>query len=142
MSDSYKDKFAAINGKPVNLSPKPLLPGFDSGRFEQQPAYDRAELRSHVVDDAGRRDNRISIRISGKDLVELQRQALVEGIPTQSLIANVVHQYVQSLLVDSGRRGDKMAGSADASAAASRVAGSDGAVAGASADVSKPPLPR
>lgn len=103
MTDSPKDKLAALAGKPLNLEPRPLLPGFDSGRFEQPPAYDRAELRSHVIDDGSRRDNRINIRISGKDLAELQKKALVEGIPTQSLIANVVHQYVQSLQSEAGQ---------------------------------------
>ncbi len=103
MTDSHKDKLAALAGKPLNLEPKPLLPGFDSGRFEQPPAYDRAELRSHIFDDVSRRDNRISIRISGKDLAELQKKALVDGIPTQSLIANVVHQYAQSLLRETGQ---------------------------------------
>ncbi len=103
MTDSQKDKLAALAGKPLNLEPKPLLPGFESGRFEQPPAYDRVELRSHAFDDVSRRDNRISIRISGKDLAELQKKALFDGIPTQSLIANVVHQYVQSLLREPGQ---------------------------------------
>lgn len=99
MSDIDKDKLA----KALNLPRKSLLPGFDSGRFEQQPDYDRVELRSYVVEEAGRRDNRINIRISGRDLTELQKQALAEGIPTQSLIANIVHQYVQGTLVDVSR---------------------------------------
>lgn len=104
MSDVDKDKLAQA----LNLPRKSLLPGFASGRFEQQPVYDRVELRSYAVEEAGRRDNRINIRISGKDLTELQRQALAEGIPTQSLIAHIVHQYVQGTLVDVGR-GKKIA---------------------------------
>jgi predicted DNA binding CopG/RHH family protein len=107
MSDIDKDKLTQA----LNLPRKSLLPGFDSGRFEQQPDYDRVELRSYVVEEAGRRDNRINIRISGKDLTELQRQALAEGIPTQSLIANIVHQYVQGTLVDISR-GNKIAAQA------------------------------
>ena len=141
MSDSYKDKLAALSGKPVNLPPKPLLPGFDTGRFEQQPAYDRAELRAHAVDDASRRDNRISIRISGKDLAELQKQALMQGIPTQSLIANVVHQYVQSLLLDGSRRDNKMI-RADGPDAAAEGSGVTGGAAGSAGSFIKPTVPR
>ncbi len=99
MSDIEKDK----RTEALNLPRKALLPGFANGRFEQQPDYDRVELRSYSVEEAGRRDNRINIRISGKDLSELQRHALAEGIPTQSLIANIVHQYVQGMLVDVSR---------------------------------------
>ena len=62
-----------------------------------------------MVEAAGCRDNRMNIRISGKDFTELQRQALAEGIPTQSLIANIVHQYVQGTLMDVSR-GSKTAG--------------------------------
>ena len=146
MSDSYKDKLAALAGKPVNLPSKPLLPGFDTGRFEQQPAYDRAELRSHVVDDASRRDNRISIRISGKDLAELHKQALVEGIPTQSLIAKVVHQYVQSLLRGAGRAGNnKMDGAAagvDVTGNDSRISDGLADSAGGAGSFNKPAAPR
>lgn len=105
MSDIDKDKLAQA----LNPPRKSLLPGFDSGRFEQQPDYDRLQLRSYVVEAAGRRDNRINLRISGKDFTELQRQALAEGIPTQSLIANIVHQYVQGTLMDVSR-GSKTAG--------------------------------
>lgn len=141
MSDSPKDKLAALAGKPVNLAPKPLLPGFDSGRFEQQPAYDRAELRSYVVDDASRRDNRINIRISGKDLAALQKQALIEGIPTQSLIANVVHQYVQSLMLDASRAGTAMRGSDGGvdTAAAVPISSGDAAVVPERTNTLKPP---
>lgn len=103
MSNVDKDKLVQA----LSLPRKPLLPGFDTGRFEQPPEYDRVELRSHSVEETGRRDNRINIRISGRDLTELQKQALAEGIPTQSLIANIVHQYVTGTLVDAGREGSR-----------------------------------
>jgi predicted DNA binding CopG/RHH family protein len=95
MSDLNKEKLAQA----LTLPKKSLLTGFDTGRFEQAHEYDRVELRSHVAEDVGRRDNRISIRISGRDLKELQKQALAGGIPTQSLIASIIHQYVQGALV-------------------------------------------
>ena len=87
-----------LTGKPLHLERRALLPGIATGQYEQQPAYDKAELRAHIVDELTRRDNRISIRVSGRDLSELQKLALAEGIPTQSLIANIVHQYVQTEL--------------------------------------------
>jgi hypothetical protein len=37
--------------------------------------------------------------VSGADMTELHRLALDEGVPVQSLIASVVHQFVNGLLV-------------------------------------------
>ena len=35
----------------------------------------------------------MSIRVSGHDMAELHRIALAEGLPLQSLLAQIVHQY-------------------------------------------------
>lgn len=47
-----------------------------------------------------RKDRRINIRISSKDLDALQKRALEEGIPYQTLIASVLHKYVSGRLED------------------------------------------
>ena len=52
---------------------------------EQYRAYARATLR---------KDKRINIRISEKDLLALQRRAVRQGIPYQTLISSVLHKYV------------------------------------------------
>ena len=83
-----------------HLQRQELLPGVTTGRFEQAGPIDKVEVRSQIGEESGRRDNRINIRTSGKDLTELQKLALADGIPTQSLIANIIHQYVQGELVD------------------------------------------
>lgn len=41
-----------------------------------------------------RKDRRINIRISTKDLEAIQKKALQEGIPYQTLCASVLHKYV------------------------------------------------
>lgn len=45
-----------------------------------------------------RKDRRINIRISSKDLSALQKRALEEGIPYQTLISSVLHKYVSGRL--------------------------------------------
>ena len=40
-----------------------------------------------------RKDRRLNIRISSKDLEAIQKRALVEGLPYQTLIASVLHKY-------------------------------------------------
>ena len=47
-----------------------------------------------------RKDRRINIRISSKDLEALQKRALEEGIPYQTLISSVLHKYVSGRLLD------------------------------------------
>ncbi|GAB4492682.1 MAG: CopG family antitoxin [Anaerolineales bacterium] len=55
----------------------------------QYQAYARATLR---------KDKRVNIRISEQDLQGLQKRAMREGIPYQTLISSVLHKYVSGLL--------------------------------------------
>ena len=45
-----------------------------------------------------RKDARLNIRISSKDLRGLQRRALAEGIPYQTLVASVLPKFVEGRL--------------------------------------------
>ena len=47
-----------------------------------------------------KKDRRVNIRISSRDLEGLQKKALEEGLPYQSLIASVLHKYLQGRLVE------------------------------------------
>ncbi len=54
-------------------------------RKVQMESYARATIR---------KDKRVNIRISERDLTELQRIALSEGLPYQTLISSILHKYV------------------------------------------------
>jgi len=47
-----------------------------------------------------KKDSRINIRMSSKDIHALQLKALEEGIPYQTLISSVLHKYVSGKLSD------------------------------------------
>ncbi len=47
-----------------------------------------------------RKDRRVNIRVSSRDLEGIQKRALEEGIPYQTLIASVLHKYLSGRLVD------------------------------------------
>jgi predicted DNA binding CopG/RHH family protein len=47
-----------------------------------------------------RKDQRINIRISEKDLLDLQKRALREGIPYQTLISSVLRKYISGALAE------------------------------------------
>lgn len=60
-------------------------------QVEQYKAYARATFR---------KDKRVNIRISEKDLLDLQRRAVRDGIPYQTLISSVLHKYITGTLVE------------------------------------------
>ena len=47
-----------------------------------------------------KKDKRVNIRISTKNLEALQKKALEEGIPYQTLISSVLHKYINGRLVE------------------------------------------
>lgn len=47
-----------------------------------------------------RKDKRVNIRISNKDLAEIQKRAVEEGLPYQTLISSVLHKFVNRRLVE------------------------------------------
>jgi len=45
-----------------------------------------------------KKDKRVNIRMSERDLELLQERALIEGIPYQTLMSSVLHKYVMNRL--------------------------------------------
>ena len=45
-----------------------------------------------------RKDRRLNIRLSSKDLEAIQKRALAEGLPYQTLIASLLHKYATGWL--------------------------------------------
>lgn len=58
---------------------------------EKYQAYARATFK---------KDKRVNIRISSKDLTSLQKRAIREGVPYQTLIASVLHKYASGGLTE------------------------------------------
>lgn len=77
-----------------------LLEAYESGEFESDLDIDRREYLAGVTEETFKKDKRINIRISSRDLEALQRRALEEGLPYQSLVSSVLHKYVSGGLKD------------------------------------------
>lgn len=76
-----------------------ILESFE--RDEWQPTDNmEVEIEKHRQYAAAtfKKDKRISIRISSRDLNALRKRALIEGMPYQTLIASVLHKYVDGRL--------------------------------------------
>jgi predicted DNA binding CopG/RHH family protein len=78
-----------------------ILEAYESGKLTSVPDLG-AELRRHreIAEATFRKDQRITIRISGRDLNALRQRALVEGIPYQTLVASILHKYVDGRLIE------------------------------------------
>ena len=57
------------------------------------------QLRT-ATENTFRKDRRINIRLSDHDMVGIQRVAAAKGVPYQSLISGLIHQYVEGDLVE------------------------------------------
>ena len=78
-----------------------LLDSFEAGEWEAVPDQNREMERYRGYAAATfKKDRRINIRISSKDLEALQSRALREGIPYQTLVASILHKYISGHLTD------------------------------------------
>lgn len=80
---------------------KEILDAYESGKLKRVRNRDK-ELKRHkeIAVATFKKDSRINIRISSKDLRALQKRALTEGVPYQTLIASVLHKFVDGRLVE------------------------------------------
>jgi predicted DNA binding CopG/RHH family protein len=66
---------------------------------------DRALLRQlkAAAENTFKKDRRINIRLSEHDLVGIQRVAATKGVPYQSLISGLIHQFVEGDLIEKAK---------------------------------------
>lgn len=78
-----------------------ILDAFESGRLKQSRDVAQ-ELITHKAsaESTFRKDARINIRLSSKDLRALQTRALQEGIPYQTLVSSILHKFVDGQLIE------------------------------------------
>lgn len=77
--------------------------------FEKSPVSPPAEDRREFLADVARRTmnppkKAITTRLAQDDLAKLKARALALGIPYQTLLASIVHRYVDGTLVDADQR--------------------------------------
>ena len=77
-----------------------ILDAIEAGEFKSVLTPKRKKYLQSVAEETFKKDKRINIRISSRDLESLQRRALEEGIPYQTLVSSVLHKYVSGGLHD------------------------------------------
>ncbi len=73
-----------------------LLKDFEDGKLKRTSnAAETQKRHQEYAEDMFKKDARITISLSAKDLRGLQKKALAEGIPYQTLVASIIHKYVE-----------------------------------------------
>jgi len=81
---------------------KRLLQSIESGEWESVPRL-QGEIKKHgqYAKNTMRKDKRVNIRISSRDLEQLQTMALENGIPYQTLMSSILHRFLTGKLAES-----------------------------------------
>ena len=90
----------------LDASEQELLDAFESEALQSDLTPQRRELLRHASEETFRKDKRINIRLSSRDLDAIQRRALKEGIPYQTLVSSILHKYVSGSLREAGGESD------------------------------------
>lgn len=78
---------------------KEILDSFEKGEWVPvKSPSGRKEALAEYARNTLRKDKRLNIRISERDLLELQRKAVKEGLPYQTYVSSIIHKFVNGTL--------------------------------------------
>lgn len=81
-----------------------ILEDYESGKLKSSGIRDSEKERfSEIAANTLKKNKRVNIRLSEHDLQAIQRKAVLEGLPYQTLISSLIHKYTNGLLVDKSK---------------------------------------
>ncbi len=85
----------------LNQEEKEILEAYEADKLKSVKNVNQEIKRHQAAAEATfKKDARINIRLSSRDLRALQARALKEGIPYQTLVSSVLHKFVDGQFVD------------------------------------------
>ena len=80
---------------------KEILDSVEQGEWKRVPNFqDEVKKYREAARATLRKDKRVNIRMTERDLARVQKKALKEGLPYQTLISSVLHKYIDGQLVE------------------------------------------
>ena len=73
---------------------KDILAAYEADEFVSVMTPERKKEIQQIAKNTFKKDKRINIRITNRDLVAIQKRALEEGIPYQTLVSSILHKYI------------------------------------------------
>ncbi len=88
----------------LDAEEKDILESYERGEWRavKNQKQEMIKLREYAKNTL-QKDKRINIRMSSKDLDQVQVIAAQEGIPYQTLISSIIHKYVSGYLTEKKR---------------------------------------
>jgi predicted DNA binding CopG/RHH family protein len=91
-----------VNEMKLNKEEKGILDAYEKGSMKTStPSKKETDKIKVLAKNTFRKDRRVTIRLYDHDLKGIQKKALEKGMPYQTLISSMIHQYVEGDLVDS-----------------------------------------
>ncbi len=85
----------------LNKEEKGILAAYDKGKMKTAtPSRREKEKIKAMAVQTFRKDRRVTIRLYDHDLKGIQKKAMEKGMPYQTLISAMIHQYVEGDLVE------------------------------------------
>jgi predicted DNA binding CopG/RHH family protein len=82
----------------IDADEKALFESVERGEWKSAGGKRERARFSRYAKATFRKDRRLNIRLSSKDLEAIQKRALAEGLPYQTLIASLLHKYAAGRL--------------------------------------------
>ncbi|MDP8219154.1 MAG: hypothetical protein P9M03_10560 [Candidatus Theseobacter exili] len=80
---------------PIDEEEKELIDSIDNNEWNEVKNVDNFKMQARQYADATiKKDQRMNIRISERDLKNLKVKAFEEGLPYQTLVSMVLHKYL------------------------------------------------
>jgi predicted DNA binding CopG/RHH family protein len=80
---------------PLDEQERDLVDSIEKDQWQEAAHADQLRKQAEAYAEATiRKDRRMNIRISERDLRNLKRRALEEGIPYQTMVSMVLHKYI------------------------------------------------
>ena len=91
----------AVNKMKLSKEEKGILDAYDKGgmKTSKPSGKEKAKIKS-MAEKTFRKDRRVTIRLYDHDLKGIQKKAMEKGMPYQTLISAMIHQYVEGDLVE------------------------------------------
>jgi predicted DNA binding CopG/RHH family protein len=78
-----------------------ILQSVEKDEWQRVPNFTKESKRYQAIARATlRKDKRVNIRMTERDLLRFQKKAAEEGLPYQTLISSILHKYINGLLKD------------------------------------------
>lgn len=84
----------------LNKEEQDILTSFENDEWISDPNFN--QRKKILRESAGytiQKNKRVNIRISERDIIEIKKRAIEEGLPYQTLISSILHKYISGRLV-------------------------------------------